>query len=303
MVEVHDKAAFEKWYWGSFIGPNPSPMSSDLIWERFRLHQVNREFPREMMGRRLDRAWFYAKELDNHIMPVSIKDGMLDSLERRWNGDQESGCSFCLGTGECQGGDACHGNKMHDCPICKGTGEVCPTCGGSGEVHEHSDVEIVSGARKDCNTPHFGGPQTKALFDKACPDCKPKCLRCGVSIHSAAACHFESSGVMAHRFVDQRRGEERDFNLRSAKAGEKFYIYNGDVGQDRRDKGEAKEKDSIYQRTIGSEHYPSPNQRQGEQRRQKDRRGKPYGRRLKDIINIGDRRTGDRRRGEVKCSA
>lgn len=104
-------------------------------------------------------TWLYgvtdaAAKLGKPLILDPIVD-VVFQLERLWNGDQEptKECSFCLGTGECQGGDACHGSMIHGCPICEGTVKVCPTCGG--------DEEVVGGFHQ--------------LDTLPCPDCKPKC--------------------------------------------------------------------------------------------------------------------------------
>ena len=76
-------------------------------------------------------------------------------------------CTSCLGTGECQGGDACHRDIIHDCPICKGTGIVCPTCGGI-------ELTFPGNCPENNNGPHRGG--CGCALVEPCLDGKEKTL-------------------------------------------------------------------------------------------------------------------------------
>ena len=113
------KKEFEKWYWGSFIGPDPSPMSSGLLWEYFKRHSSH-EFPREAVECLVDEIIEYQYAIWTAragVLRPSRKQGV-DRFERLWNGEVPAG--------------------------------TCPTCGGDKEVPYYGDMCDGTGRCPDC---------------------------------------------------------------------------------------------------------------------------------------------------------
>ena len=224
-VKTPDREAFEKW-WDKQRERRDFKPTKRAVWQYFAPH-FKGEFPREVASELLER-WSYSRHTCNSSGAVEKCRGKyLVELERLWQGGEQQPCGFCLGTGECQGGDGCHGSNIHDCPICEGTGiESCKVCGGTGRTkcpdcdsRKHLSHYPPNPPCPICKPvcPTCGGSREVSRtgvcpgLTKPCPDCteKPKgpiCLKCG---YEGGSSERFWENPCKHTYIDQRKGEER----------------------------------------------------------------------------------------------
>ena len=151
---------------------------------RLLMPHLRGEFPREQYTQIIEEYFGLSRNSEEVIRA-------LGHMEDHHNGESESVmCDICDGSPESH---PTRGHAFVSKPL-------CATCGGSGRILD---------SRHPNNT--FEGKHLTV----PCPDCKPKCLRCGMTVGRLELkqfprdCLVVDGKISQHRFADERGAERR----------------------------------------------------------------------------------------------